>query len=103
MSSILRLLTAAVFAALLTACPGPVRPDLPEGPGVAPEVVVVERRVYVGIPAHLTAQQPIAEGPIAQCFSVAAARRAAIQTGNANLREIAAIQGTAVPAQEVVP
>lgn len=103
MPSVLRLLIAATLVALLTACPGPVRPDLPEGPGVAPEIVVVERKVYVEIPAHLTAELPVAEGPIAQCFSVAASRRAAIVTGNAQLREIAGIQGTAVPAQEPAP
>lgn len=97
MSGISRLLIGLLAAAVLSACAKEenVRPDLLAG-GVVPEVVIVERKVYVAIPAHLTHEQPIAEGPIAQCFDVAAARRAAIRTGNAQLREIRAIQGTAV-------
>ena len=90
------LIVSALVMSLVSACAGPVRPSAPPPP-VKPEVIVVERKVYVAIPAHLTEEQPIAEGPIAQCFDVAARRRAAIRKGNGQLREIRAIQGTAVP------
>ena len=74
-----------------------VQPDLPDaGTAVVPELQVVDRHVYVRVPAHLTAPEPIAEGPIAQAFEVARKRRAALERANAKLREIAAIQGTEV-------
>lgn len=73
------------------------RPDLPgDGHVVEPELVEVERRVYVKIPARLTQPEPIAEGPITEAFEVARQRRAALERANAKLREIAAIQGTEV-------
>lgn len=97
MSSILRLLTGLALLASLAGCGRKnIKPDLPPGDAVKPEVVIVERKVYVPIPAHLTQEQPIAEGPIAQCFDVAAKRRAGQAKSNAQLREIRAIQGTAV-------
>ena len=82
---------------MLAACKPSVKPDLP-GPDtiVAPTVVTVERDVYVQVPAHLTAPEPIAEGPIVQCFDVAAKRRAALQRANSKLKQIAEIQGTEV-------
>ena len=73
-----------------------LKPDLPgAGTVVAPEVVVVEKRVYVPIPGNLTAE-PIAEGPISQCFQVAAERRAALERANAKIAQCAAVQGTEV-------
>lgn len=83
---------------LLAACGRDnVRPDLPgDGHAVVPEVVIVERRVYVPIDPALTEPLAIAEGSITQCFDVAAQRRAALEVANARLREIAAIQGTEV-------
>ena len=73
-----------------------VRPDLPNGPATVPELLVVERKVYVPIPAELTRERPIPEGSIAQCYEVAAARKAEQIKANAQLRRIAAIQGTEV-------
>lgn len=81
----------------LAACQrGGHKPDLPEGPAVLPEAITVERVRYVSIPAHLTQEQPIAEGPLSQCPDVAASRRAALRNANSKLREIRAIQGTEV-------
>lgn len=91
--------TIVVIAAalLLTACPGKVRkPDLPSGTVIKPEAIVVERRVYVPIPAHLTEELPVAEGPIEQCWPVAADRKAQVEKANARFREIAEIEGTVV-------
>lgn len=82
----------------LAACTGKNhKPDLPgEGTAVAPELQIVERIVYVPIPAVLTKAEPIAEGPITQCFAVAAERRAALQRCNAKLKQVDAVQGTEV-------
>ena len=95
---VLCLVLLAIGLVLMSGCGRDnVRPDLPgQGGAVAPEVVIVERKVYVGIPAHLTRPLPVAEGPIDQCFAVAAQRRAAQATLNAQLAEIAAIEGTEV-------
>lgn len=96
MPSILRILTAVAFAALTAAC-GPAKPDAgPAQCAVAPEPVVVERRVYVSIPASLTRSEVVPEGPIAQCFDVAAQRRAAIERLNGRAEQVKAIQGTEV-------
>lgn len=88
-----------LIAVLLTlaACHRAVKPDLP-GPDkiVAPTVVTVERVVYVKIPADLTKPEPVAEGPIAQCFDVAAQRRAALARANSKLKQISQIQSTEV-------
>lgn len=92
-------LLALCLTLALAACGdrGRVRADLPDpGTAVAPEVVVVERIVYVPIPAAITRPEPIAEGPIAQCFEVAAKRRAALERANAKLAQCAAVQGTEV-------
>ena len=96
MPSILRILIAVVFAATNAACV-PAKPDTgPVQCAVAPEPVVVERRVYVSIPASLTRSEAVPEGPIAQCFDVAAQRRAAIERLNGRAEQVRAIQGTEV-------
>lgn len=92
-----------IAATTLTACRHDRKPDLPATTVVQPEVVVVERRVYVAIPPRLTQPLSIAEGPIAQCFAVAAKRRAALEKANARLYEIAQIEGTPVAGGEVEP
>lgn len=88
----------AVAASALAACgKGNVKPDLPDpGTAVRPEVVVVEKIVYVPVPARLTRLEPIAEGPLSECPVVARERRAALERCNARLAETATIQGTEV-------
>lgn len=96
MPSILRLLTAAALAAVLAAC-GRTKPDAgPSQCAVTPEPVVVERRVYVRIPAALTRTEAVPEGPITQCFEVSAQRRAVIERLNGRAEQVRAIQGTKV-------
>lgn len=88
-----------LIAVLLLAACGKdnVKPDLPGADKiVTPTVVTVERIVYVKVPAELTKPEPIAEGPIAQCFDVAAQRRAALTRANSKLKQIGEIQGTRV-------
>jgi hypothetical protein len=98
MPCIVRLLIALVLSALLVACKStPPKPDLP-ATRTTPEVVVVERRVYVPIEPELTRTEPVAEGPLSMCPAVAAARRAAIERLNARVRQVAAKQGTALEA-----
>lgn len=91
-------LPAAIACLALAACgKDNVIPDLPDaGTAVVPEVQVVDRIVYVPIPSALLKPEPIAEGPIAQCFTVAAERRAALERCNAKLQRAGAIQGTEV-------
>lgn len=96
MQRILGILILSLSTALLAGCPGNTRPEAPPQVVVKPEVVTVTKRIYVPIEAALTEEEPIAEGPIAQCFSVAAQRRAGQQRANAKLRAIAAKQGTEV-------
>lgn len=96
MSRVLRLLIIALAALSLCAFGSCGRkPDAPD-PGVAvtPEAVIVERRVYVPVPAALTKAEPIAEGPINQCFDVAAQRRAALERANGKLKAIGELQGS---------
>lgn len=96
MPSIFRLLIVIVAAVLAAAC-GRAKPDAgPAVCAVAPQPVVVERRVYVPIPSRLTQTEPVPEGPIAQCFDVAAQRRAVIERQNARAEQVRAIQGTEV-------
>lgn len=96
MPSILRLLTIAAMAALLASC-GRTKPEVgPAQCAVAPQAVVVERRVYVAIPSALTRTEVVPEGPIAQCFDVAAQRRAVIERLNGRAEQVRAIQGTEV-------
>lgn len=74
-----------------------VRGELPPAASaVVPKVQIVERVVYVKVPDRLTPQEEVPEGPIAQCFDVAAARRAVIERQNARAAEVRAIQGTEV-------
>lgn len=96
MPSILRLLTVAALAAVLVAC-REVKPNSsPAQCAVTPEPVVVERRVYVSIPAALTRTEAVPEGPITQCFDVAAQRRAVIERQNGRAEQVRAIEGTEV-------
>lgn len=96
----MRRLVAIACLLALAACSrdrGELRPDLPgAGTVVQPEVVVVEKIVYVPIPAALLKLEPIAEGPITQCFEVAAQRRAALQRCNAKLQQVGTVQGSEV-------
>ncbi len=98
----MRTLIALALMAALGACATDdqlQKPDLPgTGPAAEPKVVIVEKLVYVPIPASITRPEPIAEGPINQCFQVAAERRAALERANAKLAQCAAVHGT-----EVVP
>ena len=64
---------------------------------VEPRIVYVDRMVYVEVPPRLTAAHPIAEGPLAHCPVVAAARRAELEQCNADKAAIRAIEGGAVP------
>lgn len=94
----LRALGLLILAGALLGCSGTsARPDLPSSGGaVAPQVQVVERIVYVPVPAWLTSPEPIAEGPLSRCPQVAAERRAALQRCNAKLAQAGLIEGTAV-------
>lgn len=91
---------AALAAALLAGCAHDrqnARGDLPDPrTAVQPELQIVERIVYVPVPAHLTRAEPVAEGPLAECPIVARKRRAALERANAKLAEIATIQGAEV-------
>ncbi len=95
MRLVLLLLPLVVLA---TSCQrGDVRPDLPPAcPSGDAQVRVVTRTVYVDVPARLTVQEPIAEGPLSECPAVAAERRAAIERANARAAQIRAIKGTEV-------
>lgn len=98
MPRILRLLTIVALGAGLAGC-GPKKLDTghcPVSVAVAPQPVLVERRIYVPIPARLTQTEAMPEGPIAQCFDVAAQRRAVIERQNARAEQIRSIQGTEV-------
>jgi hypothetical protein len=64
---------------------------------VEPRIVYVDRTVYVEVPAALTDAHPIAEGPLSHCPVVAAARRAELETCNADKAAIRRIEGGAVP------
>lgn len=94
----MRGMVLVVMGALLAGCgTAPRRPDLPGADLlVAPELITLERRHYVPVPDNLTAPEPIATGAIAECFAVAAERRAAIERANAKLTSIGAIQGTEI-------
>lgn len=96
MSRILWLLTAVVLVLGLSACRDTKPDSTPAMCAVSPQPVVVERRVYVAIPAELTRTEAVPEGPIAQCFDVAAQRRAVIERQNARAEQVRAIQGTQV-------
>lgn len=95
----MRILIILALAVALSAC-GKKEVRKPDLPGkdtlVQTRIVYVDRIVYVKIKPELTQPLPIAEGPIGQCFAVAAARRAALEKCNANLKQIDAIEGTEV-------
>lgn len=95
---LLLLLLIVMLVLLLASCGNaPRQPQLPGAElAVAPTLVTVERRHYVPVPDALTVTEPVAMGAIAECFAVAADRRAALERTNARLREISAIQGTEV-------
>lgn len=92
----LALLLTATLAALmmLVACTkGGVRPEAPAC-AVKPQPVLVTERVYVPVPAALTARHAVPEGPLSACPLVAAQRRAVIEAQNAQLEQVEAIQST---------
>lgn len=84
----LYLAAIAVACALVTGCA--TRTVYVDRPG--PERIV-ERKVYVAIPAALTAPLAIATGPLPQCPVVARDRRTQLELGNARFEAIAKIQG----------
>ena len=97
MSRAHRILILLLLAAGLAGCDKVRKPEQASGAvAIAPQPVVIVKRIYVPIPPALTQPEPVAEGPIAQCFDVAAQRRAALVRANAKLSRAAAIQGTEV-------
>ena len=92
------LMLIVMLVVLITSCgSAPRQPDLPGAELlVSPSLVTMERRHYVPVPDYLTETEPVAMGEIAECFAVAAQRRAALEQTNARLRAIAVIQGTEV-------
>ena len=94
----MRVVFVIACALAFSACAGrEVKPDLPPvETAVIPQVHTVQRIVYVPVPPNLTRQEDVPEGPITQCFDVAAQRRAVIQRQNARLKAIGEIQGTGV-------
>lgn len=62
-----------------------------------PKIVYVDRMVYVEVPPEFTDQHPVADGPLAHCPMVAAARKAELQKCNADKAGIRQIEGGAVP------
>jgi len=63
--------------------------------------VEVVREVYVPVEPELTNPHAIAEGELAACPFVAAARKAALEACNADKAEIRAQQGTVVTPKPV--
>jgi hypothetical protein len=59
-----------------------------------PVVEIIDRPVYVTIPGCLTAVIPVPAGQLSALPDIAAQRRAIIETLNARMQAIAAIQGT---------
>lgn len=98
MNALKRIAFMAAMTGAVSGCnsKGELKPDLPGSTPVAPRIFYVDRVRYVQVPANLTQELPIAEGPLAQCPDVAAARKAGQKKANAQLREIRAIQGTEV-------
>lgn len=91
--------TSAIAIALLllialAGCDRMRKPDLPSGVIVKPQVVTITREVYVRVPAELTDQLPIAEGPLAQCPMVAAERKQQLLRANADRKATRALSGT---------
>lgn len=68
-----------------------------QGPAIVPvagEHTVTVERVYVSIDPNLTTQCEVKTGPLREVISVARQRRACLERLNAQLAEIAAVQGT---------
>lgn len=63
-----------------------------------PVVEIIDRPVYVTIPGCLTATIPVPAGQLSALPDIAAQRRAIIETLNARMQAIAAIQGTSAAA-----
>lgn len=88
MQNSLRVAASMPMLALLAACSS------------APKIIhqpvaeLIERPVYVTIPGCLTAQEAMPEGQLSALPDIAAQRRAIIETLNARMRAIAAVQGT---------
>jgi len=86
-------LAALLMPALLSACsstPKVIR---------EPVVEIIDRPVYVTIPGCLTATIPVPAGQLSALPDIAAQRRAIIETLNARIQAIAAIQGTSAASQ----
>ena len=66
-------------------------------PVVKPQIVYVDRFVYVEVEPELTNPHPIAEGPLAHCPLVAAARKTELLKCNAHKAAIRRIEGGAAP------
>lgn len=95
MPRIAQLLILLIASAAVAGCKqDPVKPDLPPVTMIKPQIVYVDRYVYVPIKEPLTDLHPVAEGPLAECPAVAAARKAELLKCNAAKREIRAIEGT---------
>lgn len=92
----MKFLMVAAMVLLLAACGRNAKPDVPRGVIVQPKVVTVTRTVYVDVPANLTPELPIAEGPLSMCPDVAADRAKTIRKANANAKAIRALSGTEV-------
>lgn len=74
-----RLLTAALAATLLSGCAAMCKPAPPRI-----ETVEIPVRVYVPVPAELTAPCDIATGARSEVFEVARKRRQALEACNAD-------------------
>lgn len=89
-----RIALLLIAISLLAGCgKGNVRPQTP-AVAVKPQAVVITQRVYVAVPAELTARHAVPEGPLSACPLVAAQRRAVIEAQNAQLQQVESIQGT---------
>lgn len=70
-----------------------------QGPAIVPvagQHTTTVERVYVAIEPHLTTPCEVKTGPLREVISVARQRRACLELLNAQLAEIAAVQGTKV-------
>lgn len=87
----------ALALLVLTGCPRQARkPDLPTGVIVKPHAIPVTRTEYVNVPEEYTDPLPIAEGPLAQCPDVAAARREQLKKANSDRAKVRALSGAEV-------
>lgn len=85
----------ALLALLLFVLAGCATKGSPVGALAVPTHTLTERRVFVPIDAVLTQPCPVyPSGALSDAPIVAAQRRAALETCNAKLAAIAAVQGT---------